>query len=1446
MARRKSSRGRVFYYPSSLPKMQDGDRIINEDTEKVRIRVDVANDNTSWSEKLRDAITNPHNYSQAEVIHAITTLAGYYPDSDVIYIDDKISPSETGTRYVEKDPATGLPKLKKGGNIQKQGYKDNSPYRNRPYIDIYSNNITMDGVSQPLRVKTDRGEERILEPNSGEYYFPGANVVREMPLRDTPLYFSPSSRGLAKYQTGGFLPMYEEGGDVSEENVTEENVSDATIDEYIETLMQQENAAMKGYDAEKGLWFPHDAPEEGGGKDIGYGHKIKSDEDFSEGLTDAQVRSLLASDLTEKMDSAARKFNNKSYDRTWDDLSTEEQILLTDYEYNVGLTKFPKLMKAVAEQDVETMLSQYKRYSDGKPLTSRNNWTKGFIEDKIKRVPATLEEETIETLKTTPIDNKVAPNVILNTFPQGQTQNLETKSSEAIPNPVQSTYSLEKVTQAPYPIREEQLGTLDERQYTLDNIVSPVVGNPYKGKDNYSRTRGPGEKGSGLYDTEGKKYSLVDYYDKKTGEKVGTYNPMTNQVIDEYQKGGKFPDYYQYGYFDLQNFSKPLIKVTDPNDPRLLNFNDSLYLANKSNSLDYLENHKDEIIPWEKASRLPRDRDFEEYMDPSGKITPIGAIVERSGNGKKTARIPVYKYPTQPYLLVDDLVKINPENVKRKEYVTLQNNPNIEKVPEEKVPYKKEPAWYQNTGFNNQPVRIQPSNYDPDATYWRGEPYQKEYKDGGQLPRAQEGKGNITYLPDRGGYQVPVDLETGNIKGGILDEVIVSGKATPLVRHKRAYETNNPFDAQQYATDLFNNPKSREEYIDRINKDRFFQKYGQRGYNEFQDNAWKYAAEQRMSQLPQGNRSRIEYLNDLTAKEEELFKKYNSALQTTYSADFVRAVNAKDRESYDQLKDKLYNGPEKDLYTEREKQNMLQNYKYIGGVHEGDALAPLTWMSKPIQSIYRDDYSGYDALVGRKNDATFKEDLITDPTLIYGLTKTGLKLGAQGLKQIGKYATKSFIPNLDDVGAQAFKPVLNTKQLSGSTKASSIDNVGKVKQSLKTARPSIIPFDESDVIYRGELDNIDLKTFFQNQVEPNIEKMIDLKIKRSKDPRGFKLLVDQEKEYLKKIGVKEDMLDKLAKDAANSRIKELEQIKNQKLWGPTAKDNAYHIRSSNPINEINDDFLQTYTNTPPPSIKKLLNADTPIDQITPKMSETLDLRKNTFKEHGIYPNVYDNKALVFGKYHSNPRTIAHEMGHISQGNRILPIEERLRKAANPTSLDGTETLQLNDDLQASYNYFTKNWPTSKRKTIEPLPFAHETKQLLLDRGIIKDWFDEITEETLKKAKKSFDKAPVGVYDPITNTFKSETRVLDFTHPSRYKMLAKELNKIAPVAIPATISTGVVGSQYFSNPQEQVEYRNGGQLPKAEVMIDPATGLPKLKKGGKAWIQRTIKKRKKIK
>ena len=153
--------------------------------------------------------------------------------------------------------------------------------------------------------------------------------------------------------------------------------------QFMRDLMIQENAAKKGWDEETQLWKPEKAPEDGGGMDIGYGHKILPNEDFSKGLTNDQVMELLSKDTDGKINSAKRYFNSSKLSATWDELAPEEQILLTDYQYNVGLSKFPKFMTALADKDKEGMLEQYKRFSDKKPLGERNKWTKKYIEDNI-------------------------------------------------------------------------------------------------------------------------------------------------------------------------------------------------------------------------------------------------------------------------------------------------------------------------------------------------------------------------------------------------------------------------------------------------------------------------------------------------------------------------------------------------------------------------------------------------------------------------------------------------------------------------------------------------------------------------------------------------------------------------------------------------------------------------------------------------------------------------------------------------------------------------------------------------------------------------------------------------------------------------------------------------------------------------------------------------------
>lgn len=73
-------------------------------------------------------------------------------------------------------------KLQKGGTISELGYKDNSPFKNNPFLDINSPNgsITMQNVSTPLLGVDNLGNVKTMFPNK-EYGFPGSTIT-EMPL----------------------------------------------------------------------------------------------------------------------------------------------------------------------------------------------------------------------------------------------------------------------------------------------------------------------------------------------------------------------------------------------------------------------------------------------------------------------------------------------------------------------------------------------------------------------------------------------------------------------------------------------------------------------------------------------------------------------------------------------------------------------------------------------------------------------------------------------------------------------------------------------------------------------------------------------------------------------------------------------------------------------------------------------------------------------------------------------------------------------------------------------------------------------------------------------------------------------------------------------------------------------------------------------------------------
>ena len=107
---------------------------------------------------------------------------------------DQYSYNSSGEDMYKAYQAGGLKK-----DITIQGYKADSPYVNKPYNDIYSPTITMNGVNKLLVGIADTGEKKMMYPGMN-YNFPGAKVVREIPLST---FNKQNEENLKKYQTGG-------------------------------------------------------------------------------------------------------------------------------------------------------------------------------------------------------------------------------------------------------------------------------------------------------------------------------------------------------------------------------------------------------------------------------------------------------------------------------------------------------------------------------------------------------------------------------------------------------------------------------------------------------------------------------------------------------------------------------------------------------------------------------------------------------------------------------------------------------------------------------------------------------------------------------------------------------------------------------------------------------------------------------------------------------------------------------------------------------------------------------------------------------------------------------------------------------------------------------------------------------------------------------------------
>lgn len=157
---------------------------------------------------------------------------------------------------------------------------------------------------------------------------------------------------------------------------------------FVQYIMNVENAGKTGF--KSGKWYPHPSPE-GGTDTIAYGHKLKSGENFSRGISQNQAIQLLKSDLNEAAGYAKnavdKRFNKGTYDR----LDNQRKQMLIDYIFNLGpeaLSVFKNFTKAVVNNDKVTAFKEYKRKYKSKgsdvyqDLTRRNNlFKKHFLDN---------------------------------------------------------------------------------------------------------------------------------------------------------------------------------------------------------------------------------------------------------------------------------------------------------------------------------------------------------------------------------------------------------------------------------------------------------------------------------------------------------------------------------------------------------------------------------------------------------------------------------------------------------------------------------------------------------------------------------------------------------------------------------------------------------------------------------------------------------------------------------------------------------------------------------------------------------------------------------------------------------------------------------------------------------------------------------------------------------
>jgi hypothetical protein len=330
----------------------------------------------------------------------------------------------------------------------------------------------------------------------------------------------------------------------------------------------------------------------------------------------------------------------------------------------------------------------------------------------------------------------------------------------------------------------------------------------------------------------------------------------------------------------------------------------------------------------------------------------------------------------------------------------------------------------------------------------------------------------------------------------------------------------------------------------------------------------------------------------------------------------------------------------------------------------------------------------------------------------------------------------------------------------------------------------------------------DLKTLGQSYINRNkplytigannLEQELIKKIKQLESPEGFKRLAQQEAHFIKSKfpNLSESEILKKANNNAQTRISELYQT--------TLKGNV----NKNYIDarKLNSELLPR-------------DFDIPMDNASFRRgsmkNEIIDLQKHKYTTDP-FDNSIDVRSLeqpgeirIGSHYAENLPVYDHEINHALQNGDVTAIDEFLANHfKNPENVKvGLTPKKKGTTLERDYRYLLKG---SNGK--EPSSFLAEVRRSMLERGIIKDIYEPITEDIINKAFTHFEKNPFK--NKMTNS--SSTRIFDVARntPQNRTMFSQMMNKL-PAVLP--VGLGIGAASQLGNQEQNTKLRQGGYI-----------------------------------